>query len=78
MVAGVITKVNCMSHWQVKTELLQIISLSIFVEPSAFAEKILNCCFAFSDVAFSEGTMQGAGMSLPLIFCSVASDLHLV
>ena len=62
-----------MSRRQVKTELFQIVSFSILVMPSTVAEIILNCNFAFSDVAFSEGTMQGGRMSLPrsILFCSV-------
>ena len=52
LIAGVFTKVRCMSRKQVEAELFQIVGLSMLVKPSTVAEVVLNRDFIFPDVTF--------------------------
>ena len=57
-----------MSRREIQTELFQIVRLAIFVKPPILSEEVLNSDLAFSDVASSKRTVQGKGVSVPLIF----------
>ena len=68
LIAGVLTEIWGVCRRQIQSELFEIVCLAILVKPAIFSKEVLDINFAFSDVAFSERSMQGERMSDPLNF----------